>query len=200
MKYPNWFNQSEAQKNFAFFLEGMKGAPVSVLQIGVFTGDASKWLLKNVLTHPDSTLTDVDTWEGSDEEVHSAFNWGSIKKTYEDKVAEWDNKTSQYVMTSEEFFEQNRKTFDFIYIDGAHDALSVFNDGISAWDCLNEGGVLAFDDYTWDSGKGDFYNPRDGIDGVYLTHKDNILILHAGTQVWLQKVTRPKMLIEETHG
>ena len=200
MKYPNWFIESKAQENFHFFLEGMKGAPIKALQIGAFTGDASRWLLNNILTNPSARLVDVDTWEGSDEEVHDGFDWINVEKTYKDKIESFGEQVIQFKMTSEEFFEKNTETFDFIYIDGAHDALSVFNDGISAWEVLNEGGVIAFDDYTWDSGKGDFFNPRDGIDGVYLTYQDNILILDAGSQVWFQKVTRRKMLIEEIDG
>lgn len=198
MKYPNWFNQSTAQENFNFFLNGMKGQPVQVLQIGAFTGDASKWLFKNILTHPDARLTDVDTWKGSDEEVHDDFDWDDVERTYDAKIEDYyeSGRLIKVRETSEDFFKRNLFTYDFIYVDGAHDALSVFNDGISAWDCLNEGGILAFDDYTWDSGKGDFFNPRDGIDGVYVTHKDDMVILYAGAQVWLQKITQPKMLIE----
>lgn len=194
MDYPNWFKSNGAQDNFAFFLEGMKGNPIKALQIGAYTGDASRWLLDNILIHPESTLTDVDTWKGSDEEAHEKFDWEDVEKTYIGKVG---GMTSRYTMTSEEFFNENTHTFDFIYIDGSHTALDVFNDGISAFDCLNEGGIIAFDDYTWDGGKGDFLNPRDGIDGFYLTHLEDLLILHCGTQAWFQKITHKSMLIEE---
>lgn len=196
MDYPNWFEISAAQNNFGFFLDGMKGAPVKVLQVGAFTGDASAWLFRRVLYNTNATLVDVDTWTGSEEDVHKSFDWSEIEAIYDSKVANHWNQLDKYKMTSEEFFEKNNETFDFIYVDGSHTALDVFNDGISAFECLNEGGILAFDDYTWDDGKGDFLNPRDGIDGVYLTYEDQVTILHAGSQVWLQKTSKPKMLIE----
>lgn len=193
MTYPNWFEANGAKENFEYFLEGMRGHPVKALQIGAFTGDASRWLLDNVLTHSDSKLVDVDTWKGSDEDVHNSFDWSDVEKKYIDKVG---GDTTRYTMTSEEFFDENTSTFDFIYIDGSHTALDVFNDGISAFDCLNEGGIIAFDDYTWDGGKGDFLNPRDGIDGVYLTHQEDLLILTCNTQAWFQKITKRPTLIE----
>lgn len=198
MDYPNWFGSNGAEQNFTFFLEGAKGAPISALQIGAFMGHATEWLIENVLTHPNATLTDVDTWGGSDEDAHEDLDWNYIEVYYDSETDDYQEagRLIKCKMTSEEFFDKNDKTFDFIYVDGAHTALDVFNDGISAFECLNEGGILAFDDYTWDSGKGDFFNPRDGIDGVYITYQNQLNILYAGTQVWFQKVSRPKMLIE----
>lgn len=195
MTYPNWFETNGAKQNFEFFLEGMKDAPVTMLQVGAFTGDASKWLLEHVLTNPDSVLVDVDTWGGSDEEAHEKLDFSEVEKIYDEKVSNFKN-IRKYKMTSEEFFDKNDRIYDFIYIDGSHTALDVFNDGISAWDCLNEGGIIAFDDYTWDGGKGDFLNPRDGIDGVFVTHMKDMVILHCGTQAWFQKITKKPMLIE----
>lgn len=196
MDYPNWFKNSTAAENFNFFLAGMKGHPIQALQVGAYTGDASKWLFENILTHPDSRLVDVDTWAGSDENIHHKFDWANVEKTYDEKVKPFSDKSIKVKTTSEKFFDENLRMFDFIYIDGSHTALDVFNDGINAFECLNEGGILAFDDYTWQSGKGDFYDPRDGIDGVYITYIDDLKILFAGHQAWFQKITKRPMLIE----
>ena len=196
MKYPHWFASNGVREDFAYFLEGMRGHPVKALQIGAFTGDASKWLFENILTNSSSVLVDVDTWAGSEEAVHDEFDWSDVEKTYNEKVKPFRKKLYKTKMTSEEYFDKNVMRYDFIYVDGAHTAFDVFNDGISAFECLNEGGIIAFDDYTWDGGKGDFLNPRDGIDGFYLTYIDQLSILHCGTQAWFQKIARPKMLIE----
>jgi len=45
-------------------------------------------------------------------------------------------------MTSDEFFEQNDKTFDVIFIDGLHHAEQVFKDIENALEVLNEGGTI----------------------------------------------------------
>ena len=67
-RFPNWFASSPAIENFKELISGMAGKPdLNFLQLGAFTGDASVWLLDNILTHPSSHLTDVDTWQGSNE-------------------------------------------------------------------------------------------------------------------------------------
>lgn len=49
-------------------------------------------------------------------------------------------------MTSDEFFAQNDKSFDVIFIDGLHEYAQVHKDAVNALDCLNEGGWIAFHD------------------------------------------------------
>lgn len=44
--------------------------------------------------------------------------------------------------TSDEFFEQNKKTFDVIFIDGMHDAEYVQRDINNSISCLNDGGYI----------------------------------------------------------
>ena len=59
--YPNWF-ECYADRYFKAHLTPLAGLPgLRFLQIGAFTGDASLWLLTNILTGPGSTLVDVDT-------------------------------------------------------------------------------------------------------------------------------------------
>lgn len=45
-------------------------------------------------------------------------------------------------MTSDEFFAQNKKTFDIIFIDGMHEALYAERDINNSISCLNEGGYI----------------------------------------------------------
>jgi predicted O-methyltransferase YrrM len=41
------------------------------------------------------------------------------------------------------------QTYDFIYVDGDHTAYGVIKDAIASYECLNVGGIIAFDDYQW---------------------------------------------------
>jgi len=50
-------------------------------------------------------------------------------------------------LMSDDFFKQNKKTYDFIYIDGSHEYLQVKKDTINGWKCLDIGGIMIFDDY-----------------------------------------------------
>jgi SAM-dependent methyltransferase len=66
---------------------------------------------------------------------------------------EWDE--GQYVlakpthiMTSDEFFLQNTKTFDLIFVDGLHHAHQIEKDINNALDCLNEGGFVVCHDMS----------------------------------------------------
>ena len=64
--WPNWFSGDYAEAYFKEFLTPYAGVPeFQALQIGAYCGDASEWLLTNVLTARHSWLVDVDTWEGS---------------------------------------------------------------------------------------------------------------------------------------
>jgi SAM-dependent methyltransferase len=49
-------------------------------------------------------------------------------------------------MTSDKFFENNKKTFDIVFIDGLHHADQVQKDFNNALDCLNPGGCILLHD------------------------------------------------------
>lgn len=56
------------------------------------------------------------------------------------------NTPANHHMTSDDFFRNNKKKFDFIFIDGQHTAEQSLKDFDNALDHLNEGGVIAFHD------------------------------------------------------
>ena len=49
-------------------------------------------------------------------------------------------------MTSDQFFAQNKQTFDVIFIDGMHDSAYVQRDINNAISCLNDGGYIVCHD------------------------------------------------------
>jgi predicted O-methyltransferase YrrM len=190
MSYPNWFVAGKAVDNFSAFLSKYKDTKVNFLQLGAYTGDATKWLFENVLTHPESTLIDVDTWEGSDEEAHEEFDWKSIEQTYDEKNKEWidSGRLIKMKMTTKEFFKSNNKQFDFVYVDADHHAIWALRDGLDGYSCLKNGGILAFDDYKWgpELPKGD--KPAPGIDAFLVCYANKTTVLERGLQVWLRKI------------
>lgn len=194
-EYPNWFRAGGAEANFDKFLRAYAGKPISCLQIGAYTGDATEWLFNNVLTNPESVLYDVDTWEGSEEPAHAVMNWTSIEETYDLRTKSYQDSKNLYKlkMTSDDFFLKANKQlqipyFDFIYIDGDHKAMSVLRDGINAISLLAPNGILAFDDYMWSLGVGPAYDPRPAIDAILTcVQASEFTLLDRGLQVWLQK-------------
>jgi predicted O-methyltransferase YrrM len=190
MTYANWFLQGGAQHNFARHLPELLDKPISALQVGAYTGDATVWLFDNLLSrNKDSSLVDVDTWEGSDEIEHQEINWQSVEETYDLKTKDYieSGKLCKVKSTSDEFFNNNQETYDFIYIDGDHTAASVLKDGINAVKFIKDGGIIAFDDYMWRSGKGPSYDPYTAIDAIMLAFKDEFDVIDIGLQAWLRK-------------
>jgi predicted O-methyltransferase YrrM len=186
--YPNWFSVA-AEKFFTKNLIPYSGKPLRCLQLGAYTGDATEWLFKNVLTHPDSFLIDVDTWEGSDEDVHKAMDWSSVEDIYTTRNQDHidSGKLIKYKGTTDQFFSgpSGKQKFDFIYVDADHEAASALKDGLNSLYRLEMGGLLAFDDYVWQSGKGAWANPKFGVDSILACYSHKLNIIDIGAQVWV---------------
>ncbi|KAG9014684.1 hypothetical protein FRB94_010531 [Tulasnella sp. JGI-2019a] len=77
-----------------------------------------------------------------------------------------------FLLLTEEM-ESSTPGFDWIYIDGSHEADDTFLDGELAWRLARDGAILIFDDYRWDRELDTSrHHPKRGIDGF--------LALHAG--------------------
>jgi len=176
--FPNWF-----QYTSPFFDRKCPDVPLRALQIGTYTGDATEWLLinRNIIT-----IDDVDTWAGSEEDQHDSLDFSSVEQYYDSRFKN-QSKVIKNKMTSDEFFNQNTKTFNFIYIDGSHTALQTALDGLNAFKVLEPGGVMAFDDYEWREGGKPFLEPKRGIDAFLSICEGEIQILETGYQIWVTK-------------
>ena len=191
-KYPNWFKQT-AQANFEHFLRPMSGQPhLRFLQLGAYTGDASVWLMENILTGPLSKLTDIDTWQGSDEEQHKSMDFDDVHKTYRKRLKRYIDRVlaiksdTMTALVHDLHFSGNE--YDFIYIDADHTTVGVLLDAELSWDLLKYGGIMAFDDYTWNHESGDpRLAPKVGIDLFLHRHQGDYETLVVNTQVWLRK-------------
>jgi hypothetical protein len=186
-KYPNWFEMT-AKGNFESQLMPLAGKlGLRFLQVGAFTGDASAWLVDNILTQKNSILEDVDTWAGSDEAEHETMDWSDVERTYDSRIAFRPN-VIKYKMDSREFLRSiEEPTFDFIYIDGDHTAEGVLQDAVLSWRLLKPGGIMAFDDYLWEDPRGIEFQPGWSIDTFIGAVKEESEVLLSNSQVWLRK-------------
>jgi hypothetical protein len=188
--YINWF-VNDGEPNFREHLTKLDTSkPLKCLQIGAYTGDASLWLYNNILMHPDSVLIDVDTWEGSDEPVHYEMNWHTIENLYDLKTfsARNNRKIVKYKGTSDNFFKNNLEKYDFIYVDGDHTSYGVLKDAVAAYECLNIGGIIAFDDYQWSAGLGALNEPKLAIDAFSVIYGNRVELVLEGYQKWFKKI------------
>jgi len=184
-EYPNWFKT--VQHNFENHLHDYANLPdVQVLQIGAYTGDATVWLTDQILTADGSLLTDVDTWQGSDERLHDDINFNEVFDIYLSRIQ--GRNVMAYRLPSDEYFIRMRPVdrFDVIYVDGAHTAEQVFRDGVNSHIALKQGGILVFDDWgRLLNEKGN--NPSDGINKFYDLYNGQYDIIEVNWQVWMKK-------------
>lgn len=190
-EFPNWFQRVAAPIYFTEHLKHLQGQELQFLQIGAFTGDATEWMINNILTHPNAILTDVDTWGGSDEREHEGINFSEVEEYYDARHAESIEieRLLKFKMTSDEFFatKVGDKKYDFIYVDGDHKADAVLRDGINAIKHLKPGGIIAFDDYLWSLNKGPAFDPKPAIEAIAICHSDRFDIIDTRYQLWMKE-------------
>ena len=183
--FPNWFDSQKY--NFENHLTKFKGKPnLKFLQVGAYTGDASDWLLSSILLDPSSTLTDVDTWQGSDEREHKAMDFNAVYGVYLNRMDKYENVMS--IKGDSSYVLPNLKEkYDFIYIDGDHTEKAVYRDATDAWPLLKAEGILAFDDYLWGDDVHPSLRPRFAIDRFLEEKQGEYVLLGQDYQIWIQK-------------
>ena len=133
-----------------WFAERITAAPIVCLEIGSWQGGSATWLLDRVVGPRGGWLTCIDTFQGSSE--HAAW-LGGIGTTLEDLFDRNIARTGhagqcrKLVGRSQDVLRRlHNEEYDFIYIDGAHEAKYVIQDALLCWPLLREGGYLLFDD------------------------------------------------------
>ena len=123
----------------------------SYLEIGSLEGNSALYILKNHLT---KNVVCVDLWDLDTFLSNAKKNLDNFIKN----LKEFDNKYSYFKMKSDDFFQNNKKFFDVIYIDGWHGASQVRKDIVNSWKFLNVGGIIICDDYFYE---GDSFKNND---------------------------------------
>jgi predicted O-methyltransferase YrrM len=167
----DWFSTVEPTWRALFqqFLPSAK----KVLEIGSFEGRSAVWLIKNAF-RPTETgdVYCVDTWEGSMEHVKEAMPL--VQARFDRNVTNAtadapginvhkirDKSLSALVRL---LAEGHGSSFDFIYIDGSHEAADVLNDLVLSFALCRIGGLIACDDYLWNFGQNPLLTPKLAID------------------------------------
>lgn len=161
-----------------------------ILQLGVFTGDASVWLMENV--KPD-LLVDVDGWKGSTDEKWTAqYDWADIEAVYDTRTAPWRDSIDKQKCDTLDYLTcaiaADIDLFDMIYVDADHTARATLEHAVLGYHLLNIGGILVFDDYTWTSTSGRLLDqPMPAIDAFKYLYADRMRFICTGSQLWLEK-------------
>jgi len=149
----DWFSRSiQAWKAILDKLSTQNPA-LRVLEIGVFEGRSTCWLLENFCKSADSTIVAIDTFQGGVE--HQTLELGGLRKRFESNILAIGSSACVEIREGESFHElcalvaEKVPPFDFISVDGSHQAVDVLADAVLAFRLLRSGGVMAFDDYLW---------------------------------------------------
>jgi hypothetical protein len=167
-------------------LATVAGKPIQALEIGVFEGRSAVWLLDSILTHPDASLTWIDTFGGSRE--HAGVDLSGLETRFRANVARFGSKVRGHVGRSQSVLRGvAEEQFDWIYIDGSHEAADVLADAVLAWPLLKPGGLMGFDDYGWRVFPQPEHWPGLAIDAFLYCMRGKFTEVHRGYQVWLRK-------------
>jgi predicted O-methyltransferase YrrM len=159
----DWFSTSAPFWMDIFDRQGFRDRPIRALEIGSFEGLSSCFLLRQL---PNARLTCVDTWAGSDE--HAGLELiAATEAAFDRHVAPWIDRVTKYKGMSFNYLVglSSQDKFDFIYVDGSHHADDVMVDALRAFEHLNVGGVMVFDDYLWKYYQRNAENPAMAING-----------------------------------
>lgn len=160
------------------------------LEIGSFEGRSTCWFLEQM--DDDGSITCIDTWKGSEEHVNLDLsdllkrfgdNWSEVIRP--EQIVRAIQKTSFDGLAMLAVAEQQ---FDFIYIDGSHQAPDVMTDACMAFPLLKKGGVMVFDDYLWGKELGVLHNPKIAVDAFTTIFAERCNIVGIGYQVAVQKI------------
>lgn len=157
------------------------------LEVGVFEGRSLLWMFENVLTHPSSTATAIDLFDG---DYADTFDENLAAAGLGDRVTKLAGPSAVQLRTL------SGPTFHIIYIDGSHTADDVYLDAALAWDLLHVGGLMVFDDYAWTGRRGagplpEELRPQLAIDAFVRANWYALELVHRDYQLIVRKRENP---------
>jgi len=194
----DWF--SYAIPNFTSLSNHM--GPVSrILEIGVYQGRATCWMLEHMLAK-DGHMICVDPF--IEEDGVDAFTTELVTQSPHynaERLALWRSNTEEIrqpeqgleVRVGRSYQElakliQENQSFDFIYVDGNHSAASVLADACMCFGMLRPTGIMLFDDYLWDHDPNWLLRPKMGVDAFVNMYQPLSRQIFSNYQLAIQRI------------
>jgi tetratricopeptide (TPR) repeat protein/predicted O-methyltransferase YrrM len=202
----NWTNDSPFGHK-KYFLEAIdyfnnnyikvkNNETIKVLEVGTYTGIS---LINIVKLIPNSIGYGIDRWSNYIEtnlnknvailnnmdelEVESSFYKNVEVEGLKERIigikSSSTNKLIEYI--------KGDFTADFIYIDGSHLLVDCYSDLLLSWQILEKGGILAIDDYLYNSEK-ILNSPFEAVNHFLRIYENKYKLLHSGYRVFLEKL------------
>ncbi|MFZ2469180.1 class I SAM-dependent methyltransferase [Parvibaculum sedimenti] len=178
--------------------------PQKILEIGSFEGASACYLIDKLGPEYPLEIHCIDSWEGGIEHQTRGVDMNSTEKLFHDNlrlaIAASPNPVD-LVVHKERSDSALAKLlsagkagyFDFIYVDGSHQAPDVLFDAVVGFKLLRIGGTMAFDDYLWaeplPGGKDPLRMPKPAIDAFVNLNLRKLQLLNAPCiQLYVQKI------------
>jgi predicted O-methyltransferase YrrM len=189
----DWF--TAAQPSWHRLLDPLAGVPgLRFIEVGVFEGRSTVWLLDHVLTARTARLDCVDpfVWPMSAGRPASV-RMRDVKRRFHRNVA------ASGASSKVRLIEGRSDTalaglppdsYDCVYVDGSHRADDVLSDAVLSFRLLKPGGLLIFDDYGMVDGARRARSldvPRRGIDAFLAVFAERLDVVLLGYQVAARK-------------
>jgi predicted O-methyltransferase YrrM len=193
----DWF--SYAIPNFEAISRHMGPVP-RILEIGVYQGRATCWMLTNMLAS-DGVITCVDPFCDTDETPWTTEAVTANPDYNADRLALFQANTEEVrgsgqtvtVRVGRSYRElahliTAQAEFDFIYVDGNHYAANVLADVTQCFGLLRPGGIMLFDDYLWDHDPDWLHRPKMSIDAFVNMYQPYLRQIISNYQLAIQRV------------
>jgi hypothetical protein len=199
----SWFDRHKAV--WSSLLDEL--SPKRILEVGSYEGNSTTYLIEAIAGHRDVEIHCIDSWEGgiehraggsaevdmSDVEARFHHNVQVARCRARHGVTVVLHKGFSNTQLPKLIAEGKQGYFDFIYIDGSHQAPDVLLDAVLGFELLSPQGIIAFDDYLWQEplpgGVDPIRCPKLAIDAFVNIYCRKLRVIRAPLcQLYLQKI------------
>ena len=192
----SWFDEDN-RTDWEKLTGPIRGRKLSILEVGSFEGASTTWILDHLMTHPESRMTAIDTFEGGmehlDPDQRHKYDVSLLESRFRSNISKCEHVNKLRVMKAKSDdalldLRRDGARFDFIYIDASHVAIDVLHDAVVCWRMLDVHGIMVFDDVTWKGYMEDCYNPRIAIKSFVQCATQEVSAMETEYQMWVTKI------------
>ena len=174
------------------------GRAPRALEVGCWEGRSAVYILTKICNTPDSLLVCVDHFDllrtAAGRERHAKVVHNLTLTGSPFRIVDEFSISGLMMLLNEEALANQDGGFDFVYIDGSHEADDTLLDAELAWRLTRQGGLIIFDDYRWDREPiTSMHHPARGIDAFIALHEGQFELLHKEYQVILRKTVKMRI-------
>jgi predicted O-methyltransferase YrrM len=186
-----WVSESEKAhgNNWREWLGHLKDTPALGLEVGTWMGESAEWMLREIFTHPESRYVCVDTFEGSEEHHLAGIDCDDLLADTTERLSSFGDRSVIIKGFSDQVLRNyHGSPLDFGYVDASHDSMNVLRDSVLMFDLIKIGGIMIFDDYTWNVMPDPVDCPALAIDGFVAAYARRLEIIGMGYQFAVRKI------------